>query len=111
MKTTVALVSLSVFTTCALILLCGCTTPGAYVPPWYASASVGPAVVSVGQPGYTVPAKVVPTAGVTVPTVLVPVGHPLADNATVPVTTGEGNTVIVPVAIAPVLTPILAVPK
>ena len=84
----------------------GCVA-GSYVPP--ASVSIL-GIVTVSEPGFTVPAKVVPTAGVVTPILMVPSSEPIASSVTVPVITAEGVTVTVPVAVAPVTAPILAVP-
>lgn len=90
-----------------LLLLCGCA-PGSFFPPWSASVGFFGAVVTVGQPGYVVPAKVVTTSTVSTPTLLVPSDAPIG--TTVPVTTSTGKTTIVPVKVSLVLSPILAVP-
>jgi hypothetical protein len=95
-----------------IVYLCtGCTTPGAYVPPVSISAGFFGAEVTVSEPGYTVPAKVVATASVGHPTLMVPAGDPVAASDSVPITTTIGNTATVPVLVAPVTSPVLAVPK
>jgi hypothetical protein len=89
------------------LVLCGCA-PGSFSPPWSASFGFFGAVVTVGQPGYIVPAKVVTTSTVSTPTLLVPADAPVGD--TVPVTTSTGKTTIVPVKASAVSVPILAIP-
>lgn len=88
--------------------LCGCA--GDYIPPMSVSGGFFGASVTVSEPGFTVPAKVTPTSGVTTPTLLVPAAEPVAANSTVPVTNESGATTNVPVAVAPVATPVMAVP-
>jgi hypothetical protein len=87
---------------------CGCA--GQYIPPVTLSGGFFGATVSVSEPGFTVPAKVVPTAVVSTPTLLVPASEPVAANTAVPVTTASGASTLVPVVVAPVSVPVLAVP-
>jgi hypothetical protein len=89
-------------------LMDGCA-PGSYVPPVSVSAGFFGASVTVAEPGYTVPAKVVSTAAVVTPTLMVPAGDPVAGGS-VPVTTQTGATTVVPTVVAPVTAPVLAVP-
>ena len=88
------------------ILLSGCA--GQYVPPL--AVSFG-GLVTVSEPGFTVPAKVVQTAAVTQPTLMVPSTDPAASMKTIPVTTASGSNATVPVTVAPVTQPVLAIPK
>lgn len=90
------------------LILCGCA--GQYIPPVTFSGGFFGATVSVSEPGFTVPAKVVPTAVVSTPTLLVPASEPVAANTAVPVTTASGASTLVPVVVAPVSVPVLAVP-
>lgn len=95
-----------------IVVLCfiaGCA--GSYVPPVSVSGGFFGATVTVSEPGFTVPAKVTPTALVTTPTLLVPATEPVASNTSVPVTTASGASTIVPVVVAPVNAPVLAVPS
>lgn len=90
-------------------LLAGCA--GQYVPPVSVSAGFFGAQVTVSEPGFTVPAKVVQTASVIQPTLMVPITAPLMSGAIVPVTNAAGQQTIVPVVASPsVSQPILAVP-
>jgi hypothetical protein len=91
------------------ILLCGCA-PGSYVPPLSVSAGFFGAEVTVAEPGFTVPAKVVTSAAVSIPTLMVPATEPVAAIGSVPVTNTAGQTTTVPVVTAPVISPVLAVP-
>jgi hypothetical protein len=88
--------------------LCGCA--GAFVPPVSLTAGFFGATVTVSEPGFTVPAKVVPTAAVVTPTLLVPSTDPVT-TGTIPITTTAGTAVNVPVTVAPVTQAVLAVPK
>ena len=91
----------------ALLLVTGCA---GYVPPISVSAGFFGATVTVSEPGFTVPAKVVPTAAVVVPTLMVPAAAPKTSGS-VPVVNAQGATATVPVIIAPVTEPVLAVPS
>ena len=93
----------------AICLLTGCA--GAFVPPVSLTAGFFGASVTVSEPGFTVPAPVVPSAAVSTPTLLVPPTEPVAASITAPVTTAAGTSVAVPVVVAPVTEPVLAVPK
>jgi hypothetical protein len=88
-----------------------CSCAGSYVPPVSISGGFFGATVTVSEPGFTVPAKVTPTALVSTPTLLVPATEPVAANASVPVTTSSGESTTVPVVVAPVSSPILAIPS
>ena len=90
------------------LLFSGCA--GQYVPPVAVSGGFFGATVTVSEPGFTVPAKVVSTSTVATPTLLVPATDPVAGNDKVPVTNASGSTTIVPVVVAPVSTPVLALP-
>jgi len=89
--------------------MCGCA--GSYVPPVSVSGGFFGATVTVSEPGFTVPAKVVPTTAVLQPTLMVPASEPIASSGSAPVTTAAGDTTNIPVVVAPVTSPILAVPK
>jgi hypothetical protein len=93
------------------LALCGCApqTPGTYVAPWNAGVGFFGAQVNVGQPGYTVPAKVVPDPTVITAVLKVPPNTPITSD-TVPVVTASGVTTNVPVVVAAVPEPVLAVP-
>ena len=93
----------------AAMLLAGCATPGSYSPPWSATVGFFGAQVTVAQPGYEVPAKVMTSADVTQPTLLVPANAPVTSGI-VPVTTASGVSASVPVKVATVTQPVLAVP-
>lgn len=82
---------------------------GAYVPPVSVSAGFFGASVTVSEPGFTIPAKVVPTAAVATPTLMVPATDPVTSGS-IPVTTESGQSTTVPVVVAPVAAPVLAVP-
>jgi hypothetical protein len=86
----------------------GCA--GDYIPPMSVTAGFFGAQVTVAEPGFTVPAKVMPTTSVIQPTLLVPASEPIASNGSVPVTTAVGETTNVPVVVAPVSSPVLAIP-
>lgn len=90
-----------------LLALAGCA--GSYVPPVSVSAGFFGATVTVAEPGFTVPAKVVQTAAVIQPTLMVPASAPITSGS-VPVVTQAGETTNVPVVAAPVSAPVLAVP-
>src|ERR1700675_878374 len=70
-------------------LLCGCA-PGSYVPPVSISAGFFGAQVTVAEPGYTVPAKVIATQAVQQPTLIVPASAPITTGS-VPVITSAGE--------------------
>lgn len=92
-----------------LLVLAGCTQPGSYSPPWNAGIGFFGAQVNVGQPGYVVPAKVVPDPTVITAVLKVPPNTPITSD-TVAVTTASGVTANVPVVTASVDAPVLAVP-
>lgn len=89
--------------------IAGCA--GQYVPPVSVSGGFFGATVTVSEPGFTVPARVVPSTAVTTPTLMVPITAPVLSGAIVPVTTATGETASVPVVASPsVIQPILAIP-
>src|SRR5260370_22125068 len=94
---------------CLLALFLGACA-GQYVPPYSVTAGFFGASVTVSQPGFTVPAKVVQTASVVAPTLMVPANAPVTGGV-VPITTSAGATEKVPVIVAPVSTPIFAIPN
>ena len=79
------------------------------MPPMSISAGFFGANVTVAEPGFTIPAKVVPTSSVAAPTLLVPAGDPVT-TGTIPVTAASGEKTNVKVQVAPVDVPVLAVP-
>lgn len=92
-----------------IALLCGCA--GQYVPPVSISGGFFGASVTVSEPGFTVPAKVVSTAAVKQPTLMVSPSDPLAASDSTTVTTSIGSSATVPVMVAPVSAPVVAVPS
>jgi hypothetical protein len=93
--------------TATLLLLSGCA--GQFVPPVSVTAGFFGATVTVAEPGFTVPAKVVPTSAVVVPTLMVPPGASVTSGS-IPVTTTTGASATVPVTVGPVTEAVLAVP-
>jgi len=91
----------------SVCFIIGCAA-GSYVPP--VSINFG-GLVTVSEPGFTIPAKVVPTSSVIAPTLMVPTSEPIASKGNVSVTNSIGQTATVPVLVAPVVAPVLAVPK
>ena len=89
------------------LALAGCA--GRYVPPVSVSAGFFGATVTIAEPGFTVPAKVVQTSSVVQPTLIVPLSAPITSGS-VPVVTQVGETTNVPVVAKPVTGPVLAVP-
>jgi hypothetical protein len=105
---------LSLILTAILVAICWFVTScaGQYVPPVSVSAGFFGAQVTVSEPGFTVPAKVVQTPAVTTPTLMVPLNAPVMTGAIVPVTNSSGQQTSVPVIASPsVSQPILAVPS
>lgn len=93
-----------------LITFTGCA-PGTYVPPVSISAGFFGAQVTVAEPGYTVPAKVVTTQSVQQPTLIVPASAPIMTGSA-PVITSAGEVSKVPVVVSQsVQSPVLAVPS
>lgn len=90
------------------LLLSSCTA-GTYVPPVSVSAGFFGAQVTIAEPGYTVPAKVIPSAAVVQPTLLVPPSAPVTSGSLL-VVTSAGETTNVPVVVSSVQVPVLAVP-
>lgn len=90
-------------------ILSGCA--GQYVPPLAVSGSFFPGTsVTVSEPGFTVPAKVVTSPAIAKPTLMLPLASPLPGPDAV-IQTGAGQKSTVPVIKAPEVTqPILAVP-
>jgi hypothetical protein len=66
--------------------------------------------VTYSTPGWSAPAKVVPTQSIQSPALLVPLDSALANNESATVTNGQ-ITATVPIVAAPVAAPVLAVPK
>jgi hypothetical protein len=91
-----------------VLLLSGCA--GQYYPPVSVSAGFFGATITVSEPGFTVPAKVVATAAVSSPTLMVPATDPVTSGS-IPVVTESGVSTTVPVTVAPVTQAVLAVPK
>jgi hypothetical protein len=91
-----------------VLLFSGCA--GAFVPPVSLTAGFFGATVTVAEPGFTIPAKVVPTSAVTNPTLLVPSTSSVT-SGTAMITTETGANTMVPVSVAPVSQPVLVVPK
>lgn len=93
-------------------MFAGCNTPGVYYPPVSVTPSfMGLGSVKVDMGGYTVPAKVVPTAVVVAPTLLVPSTSPAANELTATVApTANTPATAVAVVVAPVATETLAIP-
>lgn len=92
----------------AFTLILGACAPGSYIPPVSISAGFFGAQVTVAEPGFTVPAKVVKVPDVTSPTLIVPFGATPKDS--VPVVNSTGKATSVQVVEAPVDKPVLAVP-
>ncbi len=93
------------------VLVLSACAPGTYVPPVSISAGFFGAEVTVAEPGYIVPAKVVTTQAVQQPTLIVPPTAPIATGSA-PVITSTGEKTNVPVIVSSsVASPVLAVPS
>jgi hypothetical protein len=98
---------LKVLLLAALVLwaFAGCSS----APPGTYSAGFMGAQVQYSTPGWSAPAKVVPSAAITTPALLVPADSPVANELTATVQ-GNGTTTSVPIVVAPVAKAVLAVP-
>jgi len=82
-----------------------------YVPPASVTGGWFGAQVTVAEPGFTVPARVVQSA-VTQPTLFVPSTDPASQDLTTSVTNSTGQAVSVPVKISKtVVAPTMAIPE